>query len=74
MILVNKYFIVLFLSVISLIAWLLYTTQMEKVCDSVKWEIDWSTGERELDREKGGENIPVPEGKRKKESCMANTC
>lgn len=62
----NKYFSVLFLSIISLIAWLLDTTQMEKVCDSFK------TGaqerERELDSEKGGENIPIPEGKRKRKA------
>lgn len=43
----NKYFSVLFLSIISLIAWLLDTTQMEKVCDSFKWGLDWCTGERE---------------------------
>lgn len=52
LVLVNKYYIVLFLRVISLIFWLLCTTQMEKVCDIVKWETDWSRENWTVTKEK----------------------
>lgn len=52
----------LFLGVVSL----LYTTQMDRVCDGVNWEIGWSTGESELGSgEKGEENLPIPREKGK---------